>query len=187
MKWPSREEAFSLLTEFTENKNLIKHGLAVEAAMRSYADAFGEDRDKWGIAGLLHDFDYEKYPDPHEHPYKGAEILRQRGFAPDELIEAILGHGNHTGVARTSTMAKALYAVDELTGLIIAVALVRPSKKIAEVSIKSVLKKWNNKMFARGVSREDIEHGARDLDIPLEQHIENVLAAMQGISQDLGL
>lgn len=186
MKWPSREDAFSILTEFTHNRNLIKHGLAVEAAMRRYATEFGEDADKWGVTGLLHDFDYERYPDPGEHPYKGAEILRQRGFAP-ELIEAILGHGDDTGVPRTSTMAKALYAVDELTGLIIAVALVRPSRSLSEVTTKSILKKWNSKMFARGVNRDDIERGARDLGIPLEQHIKTVLAAMKAISQELEL
>lgn len=180
----TRDEAYSLLKEYTEKENLIKHSLAVEAAMRKYAEIFGEDPDEWGIVGLLHDFDYEKYPD--NHPYKGAEILKEKGL-PEDWIEAILGHGNFTGVERKTLMAKALFAVDELTGFIVAVSLVRPSKKIEDVSVKSVKKKMKDKAFAAAVNREDIISGAEELKLPLEDHINNVLEAMKGIAEELGL
>jgi len=186
MGWPTREEALKLLKEFTSNKNLIKHALAVEAAMRKYAEKFGEDREKWGVVGLLHDFDYEKFPSPEDHPFKGAKILEQKGY-PQELIRAILAHGDHTGVERRTSLEKALYAVDELTGLIVAVALVRPSKKLADVEVKSVMKKWKDKAFARGVNRENIEKGAKELGIDLPEHINNVLQAMKEISDELEL
>ncbi len=186
MGWPTREEALKLLKEFTSNKNLIKHALAVEAAMRKYAEKFGEDREKWGVVGLLHDFDYEKFPSPEDHPFKGAKILEQKGY-PQELIRAILAHGDHTGVERRTSLEKALYAVDELTGLIVAVALVRPSKKLADVEVKSVMKKWKDKAFARGVNRDNIEKGAKELGIELREHINNVLQAMKEISDELEL
>lgn len=187
----NREEALALLKEYTKNENLIKHMLAVEAAMRAYAKKFRQDEEQWGIVGLLHDFDYEKYPNQEHHPTDGhpsvgVKILRERGF-PEEICQAILGHANYTGVPRESLMAKALYACDDLTGLIVAVALVRPSKKIAEVTVESVKKKWNDKAFARGVNREDIERGAQELGVPLDEHIDTVLKAMQGIADRLGL
>ena len=180
----TREEAYAILKEYTKKENLIKHALAVEAAMKKYAEIFGESPDEWGIVGLLHDFDYEKYPD--NHPYKGAEILREKGI-PEKWIEAILGHADYTGVERKTLMAKTLFAVDELTGFIVAVALVRPSKKIEDVKVKSVKKKMKDKAFAAAVSRDDIIRGSEDLGITLEDHINNVLEAMKGIAQDLGL
>lgn len=184
--WPTREEAFKLLKEYTTSENLIKHALAVEAAMRSYAEKLGEDPEKWAVVGLLHDFDYEKFPSPEDHPFRGARILEEKGYS-QEMIRAILAHGDHTGVIRETSLEKALYAVDELTGLIIAVTLVRPSRKISEVKVKSVMKKWKDKAFARGVNREDIEKGARELGVELREHVANVLEAMKGISDELGL
>lgn len=186
MSWPTREQAMQLLKQFTKNENLIKHALAVEAAMRAYAQKFEEDAEKWGVVGILHDFDYEKHPSLDEHPQKGGQILRDKGY-PEEMIRAILSHADHTGVPRENIMEKTLYAVDELTGLIVAVALVRPSKKIADVKVKSVMKKWKDKAFARGVNREDIEKGAQEMEVDLKQHIGCVLQAMKGISDNLGL
>jgi putative nucleotidyltransferase with HDIG domain len=181
-----REDAYSLLTEYTKKENLIKHALAVESAMREYAKKFGEDENAWGAVGLLHDFDYERYPDAENHPYRGAEILRERGI-PEEWVTAILGHADYTGVKRETKMAKTLFAVDELTGFLVAVSLVRPSKKIADVSVKSVKKKLKDKTFAASVSREDISRGAEELGVPLEEHIDFVLGAMKKISDQLGL
>jgi len=181
-----REDAYSLLTEYTKKENLIKHALAVESAMREYAKKFGEDENAWGVVGLLHDFDYERYPDAENHPYRGAEILRERGI-PEEWVTAILGHADYTGVKRETKMAKTLFAVDELTGFLVAVSLVRPSKKIADVSVKSVKKKLKDKTFAASVSREDISRGAEELGVPLEEHIDFVLGAMKKISDQLGL
>jgi putative nucleotidyltransferase with HDIG domain len=183
---PTREEAFGLLTEYTQNENLVKHALAVEAAMRWYARHFGEDEEEWGVVGLLHDFDYERYPTAEGHPFRGAQILRERGV-DERLVLAILSHADHTGVARDTLMAKALYAVDELTGFITAVALVRPSKKVEEVKPKSVKKKMKDKAFARAVSRDDIVEGARLLDVELDEHIQNVTDAMSSIAPELGL
>ncbi len=182
----TREEAYSLLTEYTKKENLIKHALAVEAAMRAYARKFGEDEEAWGIVGLLHDFDYEKYPSLEDHPFKGAEILREKGY-PEEWIEAILGHAEHTGVPRKTNMAKALFAVDELCGFITAVALVRPDKKLDSVKVKSVKKKLKDKAFARQVSREDIRKGAEELGVDLDEHIAFVLEAMKSVADKLGL
>ena len=181
-----RNQVYQLLTEYTTKDGLIKHALAVEAAMRAYARKFGEDEESWGIVGLLHDFDYEKYPDLKDHPVKGAEILKQRGF-PEDWITAILGHASHTGVARESLMAKTLFAVDELCGFITAVAYVRPSRQLAEVQVKSVKKKMKDKAFARQVNREEIRQGAEELGIPLDEHIAMVIKAMQSIAGDLGL
>ena len=181
----------ALVQEYTTNPNLIKHMLAVEAAMRAYARTYGQDEELWGAVGLVHDFDYERWPNDEHHPTQGhpstgVAILRQRGWS-EEACNAILGHGSYTGVPRDSQLAKTLYAVDELTGLIVATALVRPSKKLAEVDVSAIRKKWKDKGFARGVNRQDIEEGARELDVPLEEHIQHVLQAMQAISQELGL
>jgi putative nucleotidyltransferase with HDIG domain len=184
--WPNHEEAQQILDEWVDNKNLKKHACAVEAAMRAYAARLSGDSEKWGIVGLLHDFDYEKYPDLKEHPYKGAAYLEEKGFA-EELTEAILAHAEHTGVKRDTDIKKAIFAVDELTGLIVAVALTRPSKKIADVTVESVMKKWKEKAFAAGVDRRMIETGASEIGIPLEEHVEIVLKAMQAISGKLGL
>lgn len=188
---PSREEALALQHEFTASESLRAHMLAVEAAMRAYAEHFGEDADRWGLAGLIHDFDYDKWPNAEhapdrEHPAEGVRLLRERGW-PDDICDAILGHATYTGVPRTSRMAKALFAVDELTGLITATALVRPSKSVHDVDARSVRKKMKDKAFARGVSREDIMLGADELGVPLDEHIAFVIGAMQRVADDLGL
>jgi len=189
----TREEAWELVTQYTKNENLRRHMLAVEAAMRAYARKFGEDEEYWGIIGLVHDFDYETHPEmggdiPKEqwHCFAGAEILRQRGW-PEEAIQDILSHATYTGVPRDSLLRKALFAVDELTGLIAAVALVRPSKSIHDVKVRSVRKKWRDKAFAAGVNREDIETGAAELGVELNDHIALVLEAMQDIADEIGL
>ena len=184
--WPQGGEAQSILDEWVSSKNLKKHAYAVEAGMRAYASKLGGDPEKWGVVGLLHDFDYEKYPDLKDHPFKGVDYLREKGYA-DELTEAILAHAEHASVARDTDLKKAIYAVDELTGLIVAVALTRPSKKIADVSVESVMKKWKEKAFAAGVDRKMIETGAEELGVPLKEHVDIVLKAMQGISEKLGL
>jgi putative nucleotidyltransferase with HDIG domain len=189
MTWPTRAEAWELLNEYTSNPNLIKHALAVEAAMRAYARHFNEDEETWGIVGLIHDFEYEKYPDlgPEGHPFKGTEILREKGW-PESLIRGVQAHApDLTGITLETPMEKAIYAVDELTGLITAVALVRPSKSIMDVKVSSVRKKWKDRAFAAGANREDIEQGAEMLGIPLTDHIAIVLEALQGIAGDLGL
>lgn len=181
-----RQAAWELLCQWTESENLRKHALAVEAAMRYYAQKFGEDETVWAIAGLLHDMDYERYPTAEDHPFRGVEALRELGY-PEEILQAILGHADYSGVPRESLMAKTLYAVDELSGLIIAVALVRPSKKLADVDVRSVKKKFKEKSFAKGCNREDILRGAEELGVDLEEHMANVIAALQRISDDLGL
>jgi len=182
----NREEAWALLNEYTQKDGLIKHALEVEAGMRAYAERYGENAEVWGIVGLLHDFDYERFPTAEDHPFRGAEILKEKGL-PQEWIDAILGHADYTGVSRETKMAKVLYAVDELTGLIHAAALVRPSKKIEEVEVKSIRKKMKDKAFAANVSRADIENGAKDLGMELDDHIAIVLSAMKAIAQDVGL
>jgi putative nucleotidyltransferase with HDIG domain len=181
-----REDVLTLLHEYTKSENLRKHALAVEAAMRAYARRYNEDEEKWAIVGLIHDFDYEMYPNAPDHPSKGSEILKERGF-PDDIRRAILGHADYMGVPRDTLMAKCLYACDELCGLITAVALVRPSKKLADVEVSSVKKKMKDKAFARSVSREDIEKGAAELGVDLDDHIATVLNAMKSISNHLGL
>ncbi len=182
----TREESWLLLNTCTKNKNLVKHALAVEAAMRYYARHFEEDIELWGTVGLLHDFDYEKYPSLEDHPYKGQEILESEGYS--EIIRrAIMAHAPHTKTSRDSLLEKTIYAVDELTGFIVAVALVRPSKKLAEVSVKSVKKKMKQTAFAAAVTREDIGTGAKELDLSLDDHIEHVLNAMQEVAEKLGL
>jgi putative nucleotidyltransferase with HDIG domain len=186
VSFPSRDQAFALLSEYTRGDSLIKHALSVEAAMRFYAEKAGADADAWGVAGLLHDFDYERYPSLEDHPFKGAEILRGLGY-DEELIETILSHADHTGVPRNTPMRKTLFAVDELCGFVTAVTLVRPSKQIAEVEPKSVKKKLKDKAFARNVSRDDIHQGAELIGVPLDDHIQNVITAMRGVSHELGL
>src|SRR5437868_13660493 len=181
-----RDAAWGLLTEFTQSESLRKHALAVEACMRAYAKKFGEDQDLWGIVGLIHDFDYEKYPTPEEHPYKGNEILKERGYS-DEIRRAIMSHAEYSGVARDTRMEKALFACDELAGFITACALVKPGKSLAEVEAKSVRKKMKDKAFARSVNRNDITTGAADLGVDLEEHIAFCIEAMKGIAKELGL
>ena len=181
-----RDAAWGLLTEFTQSESLRKHALAVEACMRAYAKKFGENQDLWGIVGLIHDFDYEKYPTPEEHPYKGNEILKERGYS-DEIRRAIMSHAEYSGVSRDTRMEKALFACDELAGFITACALVKPGKSLAEVEAKSVRKKMKDKAFARSVNRNDITTGAADLGVDLEEHIAFCIEAMKGIAKELGL
>jgi predicted hydrolase (HD superfamily) len=181
-----REAAWGLLTEFTQSESLRKHALAVEACMRAYATKFREDENKWGVVGLIHDFDYEKWPSAQDHPFKGSEILKERGW-PEDLRRAILSHADYAGVPRQSMMEKALFACDELAGFITAVALVKPSKSLAEVDARSVRKKMKDKAFARSVSREDITNGAADLGVSLDDHIAFCIEAMKAIANDLGL
>lgn len=188
---PSRDEALALMHEYTASESLRKHMLSVEAAMRAYATERGEDVERWGLAGLLHDFDYERYPnDAHspteEHPAHGVRLLRERGY-PEDVLQAILGHAHYTGVARETAMAKTLFAVDELTGLITATALVKPSRSVHDVDARSVRKKMKDKAFARGVSRGDVVQGAEQLGVDLDKHIEFVIAAMQSCAAELGL
>ena len=188
---PSRDDALALMHEYTQSESLRKHMLAVEAAMRAYATKFGEDPERWGLAGLIHDFDYERYPNsehsPTEgHPAHGVGVLRQRGW-PEDILQAILGHATYSGVSRESQMAKALFAVDELTGLVTATALVRPSRSLAEVDARSVRKKMKDKAFARGVSRDDVLLGAQELGVDLDEHIQFVVDAMRASAESLGL
>ncbi|MDN5360640.1 MAG: hypothetical protein PWQ84_1703 [Thermotogaceae bacterium] len=182
----NREQAWKLLNEYTKKENLIKHALAVEAAMRAYAKKFNEDEEAWGTVGLLHDFDYERFPTAEDHPYRGAEILREKGV-DESWIKAILGHADYTGVERDTLMAKTLFAVDELTGMITAATLVRPSKKIEDLKVKSVKKKLKDKSFAASVNRDDIKKGAEELGVDLSEHIQFVIDAMKSVSDDLGL
>ena len=181
-----RNQAWSLLCEYTQSDSLRKHMLAVEACMRAYARKFGEDENKWGITGLLHDFDYEKYPTPAEHPFVGNKILEERGY-PEDVRRAIMSHADYSGVKRESKMEKTLYACDEISGFITASALVKPTKSLAEVEAKSVRKKMKDKAFARSVNRDDIINGAADLGVELEEHIAFCIEAMKGIAAELGL
>lgn len=191
MTLPTRDDALALMHEFTPSESLRKHMYSVEAAMRAYATSWGEDVERWGLAGLMHDFDYERWPNAEhladaEHPAEGVRLLRSRGY-PDDVLQAILGHAHYTGVARETRMAKTLFAVDELTGLITATALVKPSKSVHDVDARSVLKKMKDKGFARGVSRDDVINGAAELGVELEAHIQFVIGAMQAKAADLGL
>lgn len=181
-----RATAWDLLTEFAQSEGLRKHGLAVEACMRAYARKFGADEELWGVVGLIHDFDYEKYPSAQEHPYKGNEILKERGYS-DEIRRAIMSHAEYTGVTRQTPMEKALFACDELAGFITAVALVKPGKSLAEVDARSVRKKMKDKAFARSVSRDDIVNGARDLGVDLDEHITVCIEALSTVAKALGL
>jgi putative nucleotidyltransferase with HDIG domain len=181
-----RKQAWCLLTEFTQSESLRKHALAVEACMRAYARKFSADEELWAAVGLLHDFDYEKYPSPEDHPYRGNEILKERGYS-EEIRRAIMSHADYTGVTRETPLEKALFACDELAGLITATALVKPGKSLAEVDVKSVRKKMKDKAFARSVSRDDIMNGAAGLGVELDEHISFCLEAMKRIAGELGL
>ncbi len=183
---PTREDAWQLLTEYTDNPSLIKHALAVEAAMRAYARRFGEDEGEWGTIGLIHDFDYQQNPTEETHLHVGTRILGERGW-PDEWVRTVASHADYMGVARDTLAAKVLFAVDELTGFLTACALVRPDTSVAEVQVKSVKKKLKDKAFARGVNREDVRRGAEDLGVELDEHIELVRDAMAAIAGDLEL
>jgi putative nucleotidyltransferase with HDIG domain len=191
MTLPSREDALALIHEYTASDSLRKHMLAVETAMRAYAEKFGEDVERWGITGLVHDFDYERFPNnahspTEEHPAEGVRILRAKGY-PEDILDAILGHALYCDTPRVTPMAKTLFAVDELTGLITATALVRPSKSVHEVEATSVRKKMKDKAFARGVSREDVILGAHELGVDLDEHITFVIHAMRNSAKELGL
>jgi putative nucleotidyltransferase with HDIG domain len=181
-----RDEAYAIVTEYVTNINLIRHMLAVEAAMRFYAEKLGEDPELWGNTGLLHDFDWEIHPTLEEHPQAGVPILRDKGV-PEEIIRAIQSHAEHTGVPRETSMEKALFACDEITGLITAVALVRPSHSLSDLTVKSVKKKWKDRSFAAGANREEIESGAQEFGVDLWEHTTNVITAMQRVAPDLGL
>lgn len=176
----------NLLRDYTKNENLIKHAISVEACVRAYAEKFGEDIEYWSNVALLHDFDYEKFPTEKEHPFKGAEILKEKGFDND-FIDSILSHADYTNIPRDTLLKKVLFACDELAGFITAVALVRPNRKLSEVEVNSVKKKMKDKAFAKNVSREDIINGAKELNIPLEEHIQFCINALNKIHQQLGL
>ncbi len=181
----NRTDALTLLKEYTKNEALLKHMYAVEAAMRAYAKKYNEDEEKWAVVGLLHDFDYEMYPTAPDHPMKGSEILKERGY-PEDVRRAILGHATYSGVPRDTLMAKVLYACDELCGFISAVAVIRPNK-IADLEVSSVKKKLKDKRFAANVNREDITKGCEELSVPMDEHIQFVINAMRAISGELGL
>jgi putative nucleotidyltransferase with HDIG domain len=183
---PTRDDAWELLTEYTDNPSLLKHAMAVEAAMRAYARHFGEDEDAWGAVGLVHDFDYQQNPTEETHLHVGTAILRERGW-PEHWVRAIASHADYMGVARDTPMAKTLFAVDELSGFLTAAALVRPDKSIAEVKVKSVKKKLKDKAFARAVNRDDIRRGAEDLGVELGEHIAFVRDAMATVADQLEL
>jgi putative nucleotidyltransferase with HDIG domain len=182
----NRSEALELVREYVKNENLVRHMLAVEAAMRFYAEKFGEDVETWGLTGLLHDFDWEIHPTLEHHPQDGAPILRQRGV-PEEIVLAILSHADHTGVPRRLRMEKALYACDEITGLVTAVALVRPSRSLHDLTAASVKKKWKDRAFAAGANREEITRATEDFGFELWEHVDNVIQGMRRIAPELGL
>jgi predicted hydrolase (HD superfamily) len=195
MTLKSRNEAWEILTEFTQSESLRKHALAVEACMRACARKFGngstdvqkkEDEELWGIVGLIHDFDYDRWPSLEDHPYRGNEILKERGW-PDEILRAVMSHAEYTGVTRDTLMEKSLFACDELAGFITAVALIKPSKSLAEVDVKSVRKRMKDKAFARKVNRDDIVRGAVALGVDLDEHIAMCIEALKGIAGELGL
>jgi len=182
----TRNEAWELLTEFTQSESLRKHALAVESCVRAYARKFGEDEETWAIVGLIHDFDYEKYPSAEDHPFRGSEILTERGVS-EKIRRAILSHANYSGVPRESKLEKTLFACDELAGFITAVTLIKPSKSLNEVDAKSVRKRMKDKAFARSVSRDDIVKGAADMGVDLDEHITFCVEAMKTIADRLGL
>jgi len=182
----NRQDAWNLLCEYTQTENLRRHALAVEACMRYYARLWGEGEELWGIVGLLHDMDYEQHPSLEEHPFVGMEILRQRGY-PEEVVRAVGAHADHTGIPRQTRMEHTLFACDELTGFVTAVALVHPNKKLAEVDVAAVRKKMKDKAFARAVSREDLLKGAEEIGLPFEEHVQHVINAMSTIAGELGL
>jgi predicted hydrolase (HD superfamily) len=182
----NRDEAWQLLTEYTKSDSLLKHAMAVEAAVRGYARRFGEAEDDWGLVGLLHDFDYERWPSLDDHPFRGCEILREKGY-PEWVTRAILSHADYSGVPRETRLEKALWACDEMAGFITAAALVRPSKSVLDLEAASVVKRMKDKAFARAVKREDLRGGAEILELPLDEHIANVIGFMRERADALGL
>jgi putative nucleotidyltransferase with HDIG domain len=182
----SRDEAWAIVAEYTQSESLRKHMLGVEAAVRGYARQFGEDEDDWGAVALLHDFDYERYPDQQNHPFRGVEILKAKGY-PEWVTRAILSHAEYSGVSRETRLEKTLWACDELSGFITAASLVRPSKSILDLEASSVVKRMKDKAFARNVSRDDLRRGAEEMGLPLDQHITNVIAFMREKADLLGL
>src|SRR3954467_117826 len=182
----TRDAAWALFCEWTPSESLRRHVLAVEACMRAYARKFGEDEEKWGLTGLIHDFDYERWPSAEDHPYRGNEILTQLGY-PEDVKRAIMSHADYSGVTRETKMEKSLYACDELAGLITAATLVKPSKSLAEVDAPSIRRKMKDKAFARSVNRQDIINGAADLGVDLDEHITFCIEAMRSIAAELGL
>lgn len=183
---PTRDQAWRLLNEYTQNDRLLKHALAVEAAVRGYARELGEDEEEWGIVALLHDFDYERWPSPEDHPYRGCEILRERGY-PEHVMRAILSHADYTGVTRESRLEHTLFACDEMAGFVTAAALVRPSRSVLDLEARSVRKRMKDKAFARAVPRDDLRQGAEEMGLPLDEHIANVIRFMRAAADDLGL
>jgi predicted hydrolase (HD superfamily) len=182
----NRDAAWQLLTEYTKSDSLLKHAMGVEAAVRGYARTFGENEEEWGIVALLHDFDYERWPSLDDHPFRGCEILREKGY-PEWVTRAILSHAEYSGVPRESRLEKTLWACDEMAGFVTAASLVRPSKSVLDLESASVIKRMKDKTFARGVKREDLRRGADELGVPLEQHIANVIAFMRERADALGL
>jgi putative nucleotidyltransferase with HDIG domain len=182
----NRADAWDLLNEYTKSDGLLKHAMAVEAAVRGYARTFGEDEEAWGVVGLLHDFDYERWPSREDHPFRGVGILREKGY-PEWVTRAILSHAEYSGVLRETRLEKTLWACDELAGFITAASLVRPSKSVLDLEAKSVMKRMKDKAFARAVPREDLHKGAEELGLPLEEHITNVIAFMRERADALGL
>jgi putative nucleotidyltransferase with HDIG domain len=182
----TRDEALALVREHVKNEGLVRHMLCVEAAMRLYAEKFGEDPETWGLLGLLHDFDWEIHPTLEQHPQAGAAILRERGV-PEDIVQDILSHADHTGVPRDTLRRKALYACDEITGFVTAVALVRPSRSLMDLEVASVKKKWKDKAFAAGAERGNIEHASAEFGVDQWEHVNNVILAMRGIAPELGL
>ena len=182
----SRDAAWDLLCEYTKSESLRKHALAVEAAVRGYARKYGEDEETWAVVALLHDFDYERWPDAENHPYRGAEILREKGYA-EWAVRAVLSHADYTGVTRETLLERVLFACDEMAGFVTAASLVRPSKSVLDLEASSVVKRMKDKAFARAVRREDLKAGAEVLGLPLAEHIANVIAAMRGRAEELGL
>ena len=183
---PSRSDALALMTEYTQSESLRKHMLAVEASVRGYARLWSENEDDWGLVALLHDFDYERWPDQENHPFRGVEILKAKGY-PEWVTRAILSHADYSGVPRESPLEKTLYACDEMSGFVTAASLVRPSKSILDLEASSVVKRMKDKAFARAVSRDDLRRGADELGLPLDQHIANVIAFMRLRADELGL
>ncbi len=183
---PTRDDAWQLLTEYTKSESLLKHALVVEAAVRGYARKFGDDEEAWGVVALLHDFDYERWPSAEDHPFRGSEILRARGY-PEWMIRAILSHADYSGVPRESQLEKTLFACDEMAGFITAASLVRPSKSVLDLEAASVIKRMKDKAFARAVKREDLRAGAELLGLPLDEHIGNVIRSMREHAGALGL
>jgi predicted hydrolase (HD superfamily) len=182
----SREQALSLMMEHTQGESLRKHMLGVEAAVRGYARMWGEPEEDWGVVALLHDFDYERWPDPGDHPFRGVEILKAQGY-PEWVTRAILSHADYSGVPRESRLEHTLFACDEMSGFVTASALVRPSKSVMDLEASSVLKRMKDKAFARAISREDLRHGADEIGLPLDQHVTNVIASLRERADDLGL